>query len=189
VTTHLRTLLWNERSEPSFEYFSLSEREEGYLLSGSVVMSLDRRPVSIRYQIVANYDWYTQHVDIVMKMGREERQLQLHVDADQRWWQGNEEIVACRGAFDVDLSFSPATNTLAMRRFALEVGESKMTTTAWVQLPDLKVEPFPQQYSRLSRDEYLFTSLKDDFKAKLIVDDLGLVMDYEDLWVAIAQGE
>jgi len=184
---HLRTLLWNDRSAPSFEYCSLSEIHEGFHISGEVVMSVEQHPMSARYQIVTNGDWYTQRVEVVLREGTHEEHLVLRVDAEQRWWRGSEEIVACRGSFDVDLSFSPSTNTLAMRRFALGVGESKTTTTAWVQLPDLQVGPFPQQYTRLSENEYLFTSLKDDFKAKLVVDDLGLVTDYEGLWVAIAQ--
>lgn len=185
--THLRTILWRDRSEPSFEYCSLSQTDDGYRFNGDVILRWEQRPVSIRYQILVNRDWHTQRVEVTMKIGARERQFRLHVDAEQRWWRGTEEIEACRGAFDVDLSFSPATNTLAMRRFALAVGESQTTTTAWVQLPDLSVSPFPQQYTRLSENEYLFTSLKDDFKAKLVVNDLAVVTDYECLWESIAQ--
>jgi uncharacterized protein len=184
---HLRTLLWSDRGDPSFEYCSLSQTEDGFHFAGEVVMRVEQQPMSARYQIVTDQNWCTKQVDVTLKEGSREEHLVLRVDAEQRWWRGTEEIVECRGSLDVDLSFSPSTNTLAMRRFALGQGESKTTTTAWVQLPDLKVSPFPQQYTRLSPNEYLFTSLMDDFKARLQVDDLGLVMDYEGLWEVIAQ--
>lgn len=187
MRTHLQTMLWSDRSEPSFEYCTLSQSDDGFQLTGDVVMRVEQQPVYAHYEILANRDWHTQRVEVTLKTGNQAHHLLLHVDAEQRWWRGSEEITACRGAFDVDLSFSPSTNTLAMRRFALNVGESRTTTTAWVQLPDLSVGPFPQQYTRLSQNEYLFTSLMDDFRAEMLVDDLELVIDYEGLWEGIAQ--
>ena len=185
--SHLRTLLWSDRSEPSFESCTLSETDAGFQIKGVVVLVVDDSPTSIQYELTIDSNWHTQRVEVELTQGEKTFSLSLRVDAEKRWWQGESELVDCRGCLDVDLSFSPSTNTLAMRRLALADGEMKAIITAWVQLPDLKVSPFPQQYTRHASGEYLFTSLKDDFKAILLVDDLCLVRDYEGLWQSIAQ--
>jgi len=187
MKTHLRTMLWTPYDDPGHEYFSLYETDEGFQFNSVIAMSLDYEPLRIEYRVLINQDWHTQSVEVNVWQGIYEAQLRLRVDDEQRWWRGTEELVDCRGCIDVDLSLTPATNTLPIRRLALEDGESRNTTTAWVQFPSLKVRAFPQQYTRLSDDEYLFASLEDKFKAKLKVDDLGLVTDYIGSWQAITQ--
>jgi len=185
--SHLRTVLWTHPTEPSTEYCVLSEIEAGYQFNGLVVMSQDAQPLRLEYQIITSWDWRTQSVALTLQQASRDERLVLRVDADQRWWRNDEEVTECRGCIDVDLSFSPATNTLPIRRMALNESEHGDTITAWVQLPDLKIDPYPQRYTRTGEQEYLFASLDDDFKARLLVDDLGLVMDYEGLWRAAAQ--
>jgi hypothetical protein len=47
------------------------------------------------------------------------------------------------------------------------------------------VRPVRQGYARLAEDRYRYT--QDDFTAELLVDDQGLVLEYEGLWRAIAR--
>lgn len=188
---YLRAVIWSLRTEFSTEYCTLSRTDDGFQIIGYVTLVDEDLPTLINYFIHTDLNWHTQRVDLDMKQGDDHTDnFSLLVDAEKRWWKqdilGREEIVACRGCIDVDLSFSPSTNTLAMQRLALKDGESQTITTAWVQLPDLTVSPFPQQYTRLSAESYLFTSLMDDFKAHLHVDEAGLVADYEGLWRSVA---
>jgi hypothetical protein len=45
------------------------------------------------------------------------------------------------------------------------------------------VERAVQRYARLAKDRYRFS--QEDFSAELVVDDQGLVLDYEGLWRAV----
>jgi hypothetical protein len=85
---------------------------------------------------------------------------------------------------DVDLSFTPATNTLPIRRLGLEVGDEAEIHVAWLVWPELSVRPVLQRYARLAEDRYRYA--QDDFEAELTVDEHGLVLEYEGLWRAIA---
>ena len=184
---HLRTVVWTPYDDPGHEYFSLYETDEGFEFNSVIAMSFDYEPLRVEYRLLINQDWYTQAVEVKLWQGSHRARLRLRVDEQQRWWRGTRELTDCRGCVDVDLSLTPATNTLPIRRLALADGESGTTTTAWIQFPSLKIRPFPQQYTRLSEDEYVFASLEDKFKAKLHVDDLGLVTDYIGGWQAITQ--
>jgi uncharacterized protein len=90
---------------------------------------------------------------------------------------------ALEGCADVDLSFSPSTNTLPIRRLALTIGALETIDAAWVLFPDLEIRASRQTYTRLSDQSYRYAS--GDFAAELGVDAAGLVTDYWE-WQRIA---
>jgi hypothetical protein len=105
--------------------------------------------------------------------------LELSADGVGGWSADGVE-----GCLDVDLGFTPATNTLPIRRGELAVGEAFDLDAAWVRFPALTLERLSQRYERLADDRYLYSS--DGFRAELVVDAHGLVLEYEGFWRAIA---
>ena len=85
------------------------------------------------------------------------------------------------GCLDVDLAATPFTNTLAIRRLRLEVGQSAMARAVWVGAPQLELEVLEQTYTRTGVDRYRYEVPASGFSAELTVDDEGLVVDYEGL--------
>jgi hypothetical protein len=86
----------------------------------------------------------------------------------------------------VDLGFTPATNTLPIRRLNLEIGAQREITAAWVKFPELTVQPLRQRYTRLSARLYRYESVGTDFRAEIEVDEEGLVVLYAGGWERIA---
>ncbi len=86
---------------------------------------------------------------------------------------------------DVDISVTPSTNTLPIRRLALAVGEGRDVTAAWVRLPQLIVEPLPQRYVRIADRQYRYESRGGAFTAALDIDELGLVTQYPPAWAQV----
>jgi hypothetical protein len=108
----------------------------------------------------------------------------LHVVADEgRWFVDGVEVTGVRGAVDIDLGWSPCTNTLPLRRLELAPGAvSGTVTAAWVRFPDLALVALPQTYERLDDRRYRYASRGGAFTAELTVDADMLVIDYGDLW-------
>lgn len=90
------------------------------------------------------------------------------------------------GALDIDLGFTPATNTLPIRRLALAVGETKPVRSAWLRFPELRLEPLEQTYTREADRVFRYRALVDGeaFTAQLDTDTFGRVLRYEGLWAA-----
>lgn len=86
------------------------------------------------------------------------------------------------GTKDVDLGFTPATNTLPVRRLSLEAGATASVTAAWVKFPDLTMEVLPQRYTRLNAVHYRYESAGGTFVAELEMDELGIVVQYGNWW-------
>ncbi|MBZ0293099.1 MAG: putative glycolipid-binding domain-containing protein [Anaerolineae bacterium] len=186
MTAHLRTILWNNRRQENMECCSLLQSDTGFQLQGSAVLKADQLPMRVSYRVDCDSAWMTRAVEIHAWRGDGEADLLLHVDQEQRWWQRDSELSEFRGLVDVDLGFTPATNTLPIQRLRLAEGDSAVTTTVWIQFPTLEIVRFPQRYTRIASDVYLFESLISDFHATLRIDDYGLVTDYETGWYQIA---
>jgi hypothetical protein len=198
LSSQVRTVLWQRIDPPGSEWCVLEREPEGWRLRGIVLTEVATAPVLIHYAVALAADWSTRAVEIAMRSGNANRpkQLRLTVAPEQRWQLEREppqdpplpqdDLRALHGLVDVDLGFSPATNTLPIRRLDPAIGEAVAVTAAWVRFPELTIEPLPQTYTRLAERRYRYESAGGAFVAEIEVDDLGLVTAYEAGWRRIA---
>lgn len=165
------------------------ETENGHQFNGVVLTVVEEKPVRIDYQVLFDRQGLTQSVIVDAVGGSGEQHLQLVVDEHRTWFWNGKELPECSGFADVDLGFSPATNTLPIRRLNLQPGESQTISAAWVRFPEFDVIAFPQRYTRMGPNRYIYESLLSDFKAELVVDELGIVRRYDQYWVTIATNQ
>lgn len=180
----LRTLVWRLRDELSLEYFSLGRSDDGWFLAGTVVGAADDRPMLAHHRVECNATWETRSVAIDLTLAGVDRSLRITVDDERRWFADSQELEALRGCIDVDLGISPATNTLPIRRLGLQPGESTTIEAAWVLFPSLEIVRASQGYTRVTDLHYVYGGSERDYQ--LDVDDLGLVRNYDQFWVAEA---
>jgi uncharacterized protein len=103
-------------------------------------------------------------------------------------WTGPDgrAVTYLKGCEYVDISETPFTNTLPIRRLGLAPGESADVSVAYFDGYELQPWPEPQRYTRLEEGDgggmYRFLSLDGGFTADLAVDSDGLVVDYPRLF-------
>ncbi len=162
---------WRRLDGLGMEYFALDGDDGGWTLAGQVILVHSGRPYLIDYRVACGETFETRSCSIVAASGKERRQLDV----------GPHDLLGCT---DVDLEFTPSTNTLPIRRLHLGVGQTARITCAWIRYPALLIEPLQQTYTRLSETHYRYQS--GSFQADLEVDEWGLVRDYPKGWRAIA---
>ncbi len=88
-------------------------------------------------------------------------------------WQGNggEDLRDLSGCTDLDLSVTPSTNTLALRRLQLRPGQSGEVLAAVIEVPSLTRRVVRQRYTRLGPHTYQFENLGGGYSTELTVDD------------------
>jgi hypothetical protein len=194
----VRTVLWQRIDSPGSEWCALERTPDGWRVQGIVLAEVATAPVLVHYAIALASDWSTRAVEIVMRSGNaiKPEELRLTVAPEQRWQIEREpsqdesmpqdDLMALHGLTDVDLGFSPVTNTLPIRRLDPAIGEAVAVTAAWVRFPELTIEPLPQTYTRLAERRYRYESAGGAFVTEIEVDDLGLVTTYEGGWRRIA---
>ncbi len=157
---------------------------DGHRLVGTALLVTDGEPYEIRYSVVTDRKWRTRTVGAHVQGASGDRRMALNADGDGGWNVADNPILDLYGAVDVDLAWTPATNTLAIRRLGLAVGESAEISVAYVDFPGHAVTRRTQSYRRLAENRYRFSS--GTFSADLTVDGDGLVASYEGLWHNVA---
>jgi uncharacterized protein len=181
-----RVVVWKNLLLNGTDYCALSHTAEGWLLKGTVVGVLkDQRPMLANYLIYCDENWFTHRVQVERTISSDVRTLSLSVESRGVWCSSGQELPRVSGCDDVDLSVTPATNTLPIRRLNIPVGSSESVIAAWVKFPDLTVETLSQRYTRLGKDTYRYES-NTGFSAEVVVDHLGLVTAYPSGWERIA---
>jgi uncharacterized protein len=158
------------------EHCTLSLRDAGSSLVGTVLGAEAGAPVRIEYRVFADPAGLTTAAHIRDLRGFETRTIALERDAKGNWRVDGAVVRALKGCTDVDLGCSPSTNTLPIRRLRLAIGKPQTIKAAWIRFPELTVVKAAQTYTRL--DEFTYRYASGDFEAELTVDDDGLVTTY-----------
>jgi len=180
--TITQSVLWKRNDRISLEHFQLQETPAGIRLSGTILTMEGTQPLRVEYTVQCDRGWATRSVRVGCTCGAASSELELIVDDQKRWWRDGREIAAVAGCIDVDISLSPSTNTLPIRRLALADGEGSDVVAAWIRFPDLVIERLPQRYVRTGANRYRYASDGGAFTADIEVDELGLVVRYPPAW-------
>lgn len=175
----IETVLWKSIPWPGHETARLLERG----LQGAAAFLNDGQVCRLDYSIVCNDDWSTRSTTVNGWVGT--REIQVAIEAVHGVWSLNgTEQPQVAGCLDVDLNFSPSTNVLPIRRLNLAVGQSADVRVAWLRFPSFLFEPLEQRYTRIAEDRVRYESVTTNFTAELRVSANGMVLDYENIWIA-----
>lgn len=160
--------------------------DSGWQLTGVLEVEEAGVAASLRYAIECDAQWRTRSALIEGASGGQPVRISLVADGHGQWWRDGAPLPEIAGAIDVDLGFTPMTNTLPIRRLALAVGQTEPVRSAWLRFPELRLEPLDQTYTRESAEVYRYRATVDGeiFTAQLDTDAFGRVLRYEGLWVA-----
>lgn len=164
---------WTSELLQSREEFTLASTDTGYRLTGAVRVIREETPIEIAYRVDCAPDWTTRSA--MVEIPALEIDLRLWLDAGS-WTVDGEHRPDLDGCIDVDLGWTPATNTLPIRRLDIGADVSQTIRAAWLRWPELVVLPSDQTYTR--RSDRVWTYASGEFSAELEVDEHGVVVDY-----------
>lgn len=152
------------------------------VIAEGVVVSGAEEAFAARYRIVCERTWQPRSVEVGL-IGTELR-ICLSCRGEGLWFNDVGEVQPhLDGALDVDLSATPFTNTLPIRRLGLREGESAEINAVYIRLPELTVDVDGQRYTCLEAGRrYRYESLDNDFVREIETDANGLVTLYPGLF-------
>lgn len=158
----------------------------GFRLTGALDLTEAGSDFRLRYVIECDRAWRTRRAVVDGEVDGRPVRCALSATGTGEWSQDDVSLPALLGALDVDLGFTPATNTLPIRRLELPIGDSASVRSAWLRFPELRVEPLEQTYTREAERVFRYQALVDgqQFSARLDTDAFGRVLRYENLWEA-----
>jgi hypothetical protein len=175
------TIIWRTLSTPGHETAKIyGDEHEGWTIDGVSVFLHEGASVRLDYLIECEANWETSYLTVNGWVGDEIIDIEIEV-TDSSWTLNGEPVAGVDGCIDIDLNFSPITNTLPIRRLDLAIGESKTVRAAWLRFPSFQLELLEQTYTRLDESTVKYQTTS-GFTATLTVDAAGMVTHYPDGW-------
>ena len=175
-------ILWRRMDVPGHDACALWVMESGSCLTGTAVFALEGQPCYLAYEVDCDPTWRTRSAKVIGYIGRHALELSIVAMPGARWELNGTDQPSVAGCIDVDLNFTPATNLIAIRRLALDVGHESDAPAAWLRFPECTLERLEQRYHRVTLDTYDYQAPRLGYAASLQVSDLGFVTQYPGLW-------
>lgn len=183
------TYIWKSKVLGSIEYATIMEQNSNWTIESTVLIASEKIPgCKIQYSIKLSKNW---ELDIAVveidKLGLK-KVLIIELDEEKTWIINKKRDDRFSACTDIDLGFSPMTNTIPIRRLELKKGETISLSACWLEFPSFKLKPLEQKYTCLDENTYLYES-GTNFKATLQVDKMKIVKDYPKVWQMIATNQ
>ncbi|MEM7667743.1 MAG: putative glycolipid-binding domain-containing protein [Pseudomonadota bacterium] len=171
---------WEAWNQSGVERLVLHSSQGGSTIESRITVRDAADPFQLSYTLLTDDGWQLQEARLDVTGGPS---LRLFKDGDGGWRSGSgDRIDGFGGCIDIDISATPFTNTLPIRRLDLPVGSSADVRMLFVSAPALTLSPVEQRYTRVAPTRYRYHGLSTGFETDLEVDQDGIVIDYPGLF-------
>jgi hypothetical protein len=172
---------WAAESGRGLEHLDIRREPHRVVTTGVVIGDRFGVGYGAHYQIEMAEDWSVRKVRVMLADGRE---LSLSADGVGTWHDSEGNVIPqLNGCIDIDVSATPFSNSLPIKRLGLRQGERTQIRVAYLAIPSLTVECVDQAYTCIEPGRrYRYEGLFRNFEADLCLDEQGLVMDYPSLF-------
>lgn len=184
-----RHMMWTPWIGPGLEHLHIKQTDKDIIADGLILGLNGQEPFRVRYEIRCDSQWRLRTVHLSLLSGSPQT-LNLLTDGSGSWTnEAGSVIPSLSGCLDVDISSTPFTNTLPIRRLTLKPGLPITLSMVYIEVPLMQVTATEQRYTCLEitpgGGRYRYESLENGisvFTAELPVDGDGLVVDYPGLF-------
>lgn len=182
-----RNVIWQRQDAPGWEHLGLHVGNDGVDADGLVVSVEKQRIFRLHYQVRCDSEWRCRNAELAL-LGEERGRLRLTKQGSGPWLSNGLPVERSEAAVDIDISATPFTNTLPIRRLRMSRGQSTEISALYILVPDLSVSVVAQSYRCLEKSQkegtYIYRGL-DGHEYRVTVDAEGLVTEYEGLFKTI----
>lgn len=157
----------------------------GYLVNSQLTGEFEGRIMRIDYQLQLNYLWHTVSVIANSRQGEHTNALSFTSDTNGNWRFNGNAVEEFKDCIDVDISVTPFTNTLLIKRLKLNTNESRAIKVLYINLPKEELHVMEQRYTKLNDGSCLYQNIGSNFEAVISIDENGLVINYPEIFERI----
>ncbi|MEM9793274.1 MAG: putative glycolipid-binding domain-containing protein [Pseudomonadota bacterium] len=181
-TAPISTVYWRRMDVSGQEACRMTRTPDGWRLDGAAVFREADNLQCMSYRIDCDADWLTRQARVSGWVGARDLSLRI-AHQDGVWTVNGTEVAGLHTALDIDLGFTPSTNTLVIRRSRLRPGQSVDVTAAWLDTETWTLKPLDQTYTCTARNRIHYAS--PGFQTDLKTDSNGWVTDYPGIWSVV----
>lgn len=181
----IATCTWRALGREGEDTCRLARLDQGWLLIGHARFRDDLGYAALDYTVRCDENWHTISADVAGLHGDLEVRVRIE-HGPEGWILNGVSQPDVAAADDIDLSFTPATNLMPLRRLRASGRRELRLRAAWLRYPQAVLHPLDQTYGVLKdAGQFSYASVQTGFATTLEVDETGFVTHYPELW----QGE
>ena len=179
-------IIWTGKLHHSSENCVLTNTSAGNDITSTIAGENDNRIFKIDYHIIVNENWETTFASIRTKFDSLVEFIKLE-KRDGKYLLNGEYNAKFDNISDIDISATPFTNTLPINRLQLKVKERQVIEVIYFDIFEKEIRTVKQIYTRLTGVQYVYENFDGSFKANLVVDEQGLVVEYPELFEMVSK--
>ena len=184
----MHTYLWRRLDQEGHDACRFAPTSGTWSIEGAAVFDHEGAVANLSYRLDCDRYWSSMAASVTGWVGARSIDISIERTRQGDWSVDGSTVDVLSGLEDIDLGFTPASNTNAIRRLNLREGDETTTTAVWLDTEDWTVKPLLQSYRRDRKDAYYYKSPLHDFRAMLLVDDFAGIKEYPGLWTAVGHG-
>jgi len=177
----MTTIIWKGILYNSLEYFQLAENENAILAKSKIIGTHEDKFYMVEYFLMIDKEWNVLSFEIEFEVNNKKKKfsgVQMNNE-----WVINGKIDPLYSGFEfIDISLTPFTNTLPIRKLRLSHRQEKEINVIYLNILEDYIKPVKQKYRKNSELKFRYENIPNDFEADIEVDELGLVILYPSLF-------
>jgi hypothetical protein len=143
-------LLWTGRKYYSLENCLVETRPTGSEITSTIIGHYEEKIYKVDYRIKTNNSWETMFLEISCQHDNKIQLIKFDGDGKGNWLYNGKKADQFKGCLDVDISLTPFTNTLPIRRLRLSRDQYQEIQVIYCDVLEQQIIPVPQRYTCLS---------------------------------------
>jgi hypothetical protein len=179
----LSSMLWRRVDTPGHDACRLERGDSGFRLRGTTIFRHENGPARLSYSVECDARWHTLSGSVEGFLG--DRSLEhAFVREGGIWVLDGNPVSGLNHLFDLDFSFTPATNIQQLRRVKIAQGEAVHLPVAWFDVESGALMELPQTYERRGPRTFWYQAPSAGYEGMLELGSNGFVRRYPNLWEA-----
>jgi hypothetical protein len=177
--------MWASHEYPGYEHVRIDDGHPKWTVFDSMVVRVHDSEVRRGgYTLIVDKAWRTLEIRLMVEQSPGQMIAQHLLATGDGTWSDAEgrHLPALDGCIDIDIAWTPLTNTLPIRRLNLQPGQREDISVVFFEMPSLEFDVWQQQYTGLDSEHVRYESVASGFQRDLTIDDEGFVVDYPDLF-------
>jgi uncharacterized protein len=177
----IASAIWRRLDTPGHDACWLLRNERGWMLDGAAIFKHAAGAARLAYRIQCDTDWRTLSGMVLGYIGNHLVSFNIARQASD-WTLNGTVVPGLEQLDDLDLSFTPATNLLQLRRQDVPFGKSVSIPVAWLDIDTGALTSLPQFYERCGTSTFWYRAPTAGYEGMLELTPDGFIQNYPELW-------
>jgi hypothetical protein len=179
----LTKLVWTGLENATFEHCTIIRSPGNILVQSKIEGAVNNVHTVVEYELRLTNAWIVYDAELKVNLADQEQSVKLIHNKSGEWSDGELHILpGLEDCMDIDISVTPFTNTLPVKRLCFKPGESRELKMVYIDLPSFELKMSRQRYTWLGNNRFIYEGIDTGYRNEITFNPEGFVIQYPGLF-------